>query len=195
MFERFTGGARRAVVLAQEEARLLNHGYIGTEHLLLGVLHDSGPAADALQAQGLTLHDVRAAVEARVKRGDSTPSGHIPFTPHAKTALEMGLRSALDIGHNYIAGPHLLLGLLRIEDSQAVKLLADSGIDMDTLRSELLDSAAVPEADAPLLGSSPTGVTVADLHRQLTELRAEVAALRELLEQRLPPPPELMTTE
>lgn len=181
------------VVLAQEEARLLGHGHIGTEHLLLALLHDDGPTAAALHRQSVTLHDLRAAVETRVGRSDNAPSGHIPFTPNAKTALEMSLREALHVGHNYIAGPHLLLGLLRVEDGRAFQLLADRHIDLAGLRNELLDHATsnpAHEPAGPPFGPTLAGFTVADLHHELSQLRAELAALRSLIEQRLPPPPQ-----
>ena len=103
MFERFTDRARRVVVLAQEEARLLNHNYIGTEHILLGLIHEAeGVAAKALEQLGISLEAVRTRVQGIIGEGDVTPSGHIPFTPRAKKVLELSLREALTLGHNYI---------------------------------------------------------------------------------------------
>ena len=114
MFERFTDRARRVVVLAQEEARLLNHNYIGTEHILLGLIHEGeGVAAKALESLGISLEAVRNQVEEIIGQGGSSPSGHIPFTPRAKKVLELSLREALQLGHNYIGTEHILLGLIR----------------------------------------------------------------------------------
>src|ERR687897_191275 len=114
MFERFTDRARRVVVLAQEEARLLNHNYIGTEHILLGLIHEGeGVAAKALESLGISLEAVRAQVEEIIGQGQSAPTGHIPFTPRAKKVLELSLREALQLGHNYIGTEHILLGLIR----------------------------------------------------------------------------------
>ena len=111
MFERFTDRARRVVVLAQEEARLLNHSYIGTEHILLGLIHEGeGVAAKALESLGISLEAVRSQVEEIIGQGGSSPSGHIPFTPRAKKVLELSLREALQLGHNYIGTEHILLG-------------------------------------------------------------------------------------
>src|SRR4029450_12487850 len=114
MFERFTNRARRVVVLAQEEARLLRHDYIGTEHILLGLLAEgSGVGEPALTAEGISREAIRGQVEQIIGQGDSTPSGHIPFTPRAKKVLELSLREALQLGHNYIGTEHMLLGLIR----------------------------------------------------------------------------------
>src|SRR6266545_6186789 len=114
LFQRFTDRARRAVHLAQEEARLLRHNYVGTEHLLLGLLYEGeGVAAQALGSLGVSLQAVRAQVEQIIGHGPTTPTGHIPFTPRAKKALELSLREALALGHNYIGTEHLLLGLIR----------------------------------------------------------------------------------
>ncbi len=116
MFERFTDRARRVVVLGQEEARLLNHDYIGTEHLLLGLIHEGeGVAALALESLGMRLEAVRAQVEEIIGRGESeaASSGHIPFTPRAKKVLELSLRESQQLGHNYIGTEHILLGLIR----------------------------------------------------------------------------------
>ena len=114
MFERFTDRARRVVVLAQEEARMLNHNYIGTEHILLGLIHEGeGVAAKALESLGISLEGVRSQVEEIIGQGQQAPSGHIPFTPRAKKVLELSLREALQLGHNYIGTEHILLGLIR----------------------------------------------------------------------------------
>src|SRR5207249_4450241 len=113
MFERFTDRARRVVVLAQEEARMLNHNYIGTEHILLGLIHEGeGVAAKALESLGISLDAVRHQVEEIIGQGQTPPTGHIPFTPRAKKVLELSLREALQLGHNYIGTEHILLGLI-----------------------------------------------------------------------------------
>ena len=117
MFERFTDRARRVVVLAQEEARMLNHNYIGTEHILLGLIHEGeGVAAKALESLGISLEAVRQKVEEIIGHGQQSPSGHIPFTPRAKKVLELSLREALQINHSYIGTEHILLGLIREDD-------------------------------------------------------------------------------
>ncbi len=141
MFERFTDRARRAVVLAQEEARLLNHNYIGTEHLLLGLIHEGeGVAAEALESLGLSLDAVRASVEETVGQGPSSaPSGHIPFTPNAKKAMEGSLREALTLGHDYIGTEHLLLGLLRVEQGVAAEVLGATGVTAERTREIVLE--------------------------------------------------------
>jgi ATP-dependent Clp protease ATP-binding subunit ClpC len=122
MFERFTDRARRVVVLAQDEARMLNHNYIGTEHILLGLIHEGeGVAAKALESMGISLTAVRAQVEETIGQGQNPTSGHIPFTPRAKKVLELSLREALQLGHNYIGTEHILLGLMREGEGVAVK--------------------------------------------------------------------------
>ena len=124
MFERFTDRARRVVVLAQEEARMLSHNYIGTEHILLGLIHEGdGIAAKALESLGVSLEAVRAQVEEIIGQGQQAPSGHIPFTPRAKKVLELSLREALQLGHNYIGTEHILLGLIREGEGVAAQVL------------------------------------------------------------------------
>ena len=131
MFERFTDRARRVVVLAQEEARLLNHNYIGTEHILLGLIHEGeGVAAKALESLGISLEGVRGQVEELIGQGGSSPSGHIPFTPRAKKVLELSLREALQLGHNYIGTEHILLGLIREGEGVAAQVLVKLGADL-----------------------------------------------------------------
>ncbi|MEV6849940.1 ATP-dependent Clp protease ATP-binding subunit [Actinoplanes sp. NPDC051411] len=138
MFERFTDRARRVVVLAQDEARMLNHNYIGTEHLLLGLLSEGeGAAAQALKGLGVSLQDIRR----RVDRGEAEPGGHIPFTPRAKKVLELALREALQLGHNYIGTEHILLGLVREGDGVAARLL---GADLGQVRQRVLELLAEP---------------------------------------------------
>src|SRR6201999_1049485 len=129
MFERFTDRARRVVVLAQEEARMLNHNYIGTEHILLGLIHEGeGVAAKALESLGISLEAVR----------QQAPSGHIPFTPRAKKVLELSLREALQLGHNYIGTEHILLGLIREGDGVAAQVLVKLGADLNRVRQQVI---------------------------------------------------------
>ena len=139
MFERFTDRARRVVVLAQEEARMLNHNYIGTEHILLGLIHEGeGVAAKALESLGISLDAVRQQVEEIIGQGQQAPSGHIPFTPRAKKVLELSLREALQLGHNYIGTEHILLGLIREGDGVAVQVLVRLGADLNQVRQQVL---------------------------------------------------------
>jgi ATP-dependent Clp protease ATP-binding subunit ClpC len=139
MFERFTDGARRVIVLAQEEARELNHNYIGTEHILLGLVHEgSGPAGAALDLLGVTLEGARAGVVSIVSRGPGQPSGHIPFTPRSKKVLELSLREAMDLGHTYIGPEHILLGLIREGEGVATHVLQNLGVSADRLRDTVL---------------------------------------------------------
>jgi ATP-dependent Clp protease ATP-binding subunit ClpC len=145
MFERFTEGARRSVVLAQEEARRLDHQYIGTEHLLLGLLRvdEEEVAARALTSLGLSVDGARQRVEQLAGRGDREPESHIPFTPPAKKILELSLAAALRLRHNYIGTEHILLGLVDHGEGVAAQVLADSGVDPDEVRrlvNELLAS-------------------------------------------------------
>ena len=139
MFERFTDRARRVVVLAQEEARLLNHNYIGTEHILLGLIHDGeGVAAKALESLSISLEAVRSQVEDIIGQGGSSPSGHIPFTPRAKKVLELSLREALQLGHNYIGTEHILLGLIREGEGVAAQVLVKLGADLSRVRQQVI---------------------------------------------------------
>jgi ATP-dependent Clp protease ATP-binding subunit ClpA len=141
MFERFTDQSRRAVVLAQEEARFLNHNYIGTEHLLAGLRReDRGVAARTLESAGITMDAVRAEIEKLVGRGQLAPSGHIPFTPRAKKCLELSLREALNLGHNHIGTGHLLLGLISKDDGEAVQVLGRLGADLGQLRAQVIQA-------------------------------------------------------
>jgi hypothetical protein len=138
MFERFTNQSRRVVVLAQEEARMLDHNYIGTEHLLLGLLHEGrGSAAQALTAMDVTLSAARDQVVAIVGRGQEQASGHIPFTPRAKKSLELSLREALQLGNGYIGTGHLMLGVIRQGDNVAIKVLDKLGVDLSNLRARV----------------------------------------------------------
>ncbi len=139
MFEKFTDRARRVVVLAQEEARLLNHTAIGTEHLLLAIVHEGqGVAAQTLQALDIRLAAVRNAIEREVPRGASQSVGTLSFSPRAKKSLENALRESLQLGHNYIGTEHMLLGLIRTDDSRAARVLADLGATFDRVRAQAL---------------------------------------------------------
>src|ERR1051326_4418394 len=180
MFERFTDRARRVVVLAQEEARLLNHNYIGTEHILLGLIHEGeGVAAKALESLGISLEAVRAQVEEIIGQGGSSPSGHIPFTPRAKKVLELSLREALQLGHNYIGTEHILLGLIREGEGVAAQVLVKLGADLNKVRQQVIQllsgSSGGKEAGAPSGGAAPSGSMVLDqFGRNLTQLAREL---------------------
>ncbi len=186
MFERFTDRARRVVVLAQEEARLLNHNYIGTEHILLGLIHEGeGVAAKALESLGISLEAVRNQVEEIIGQGGSSPSGHIPFTPRAKKVLELSLREALQLGHNYIGTEHILLGLIREGEGVAAQVLVKLGADLSRVRQQVIQllsgyqgsGSSGPEKSTTGGGSGeaqPTGSLVLDqFGRNLTQLARE----------------------
>jgi len=139
MFERFTDRARRVVVLAQEEARMLNHNYIGTEHILLGLIHEGeGVAAKALESLGISLEAVRQQVHELIGQGQQAPSGHIPFTPRAKKVLELSLRESLQLGHNYIGTEHILLGLILEGEGVAAQVLVKLGADLNRVRQQVI---------------------------------------------------------
>ncbi len=139
MFERFTDRARQTVVVAQEEARRLGHDYIGTEHLLLGLLGEpDGVAAKALNQLGISLEATRARVESIIGRGSGEPTGQIPFTPRAKKVLELSLREALQLGHNYIGTEHVLLGLVREGEGVAAQVLVQQGAGLAQIRKRVL---------------------------------------------------------
>ena len=167
MFERFTEGARRTVVLAQEEARDLLHNYIGTEHILLGLLRkEDGLAAKALQAAGVSLEEVRRRVEEIIGRGEGHSSGHIPFTPRAKRTLELALREALQMSHQSVATDHILLGILREGEGVAAQVLSAMGVTRHSMRVEVLrirseggTEEAEDEAEVPLRASRAEGFT------------------------------------
>ena len=163
MFERFTGRARQVVVLAHDEARALKHGYIGTEHILLGLLREKdGLAARVLESLGVTVDDMRAQIERIVGRGHEARLGQIPFTPRAKKVLELALREATSLGHNYIGTEHILLGLAREGEGVANRILDESGVDAKRIRRELLQR----------LASAPT------VHQEIEIATADVAPAR-----------------
>jgi len=162
MFERFTDRARRVVVLAQEEARTLDHGYIGTEHLLLGLIREGeGVAARALVSLGISLEAVREQVGQIIGRGQQPPPGHIPFTPRAKKVLELALREAQQLGHDYIGTEHLLLGLIREGSGVAAQVLVRLGADLNRTRQQVVQllhgrqGEDVTSEDLPLPGDAP----------------------------------------
>jgi ATP-dependent Clp protease ATP-binding subunit ClpC len=150
MFERFTDAGRRVVVVAQHEARRLDHNYIGTEHILLGLINEEeGLASQALKRFGVSLDETRAEVERRIGRGKEPPGGHIPFTPRAKKVLELSLRQAIRLGHDYIGTEHVLLGVIAEGEGVAAQILAahvDGGL------------TAVRDAVFELLGREPIGL-------------------------------------
>jgi len=158
MFERFTDRARRVVVLAQEEARMLNHNYIGTEHILLGLIHEGeGVAAKALESLGIALEGVRQQVEEIIGQGQQAPSGHIPFTPRAKKVLELSLREALQLGHNYIGTEHILLGLIREGEGVAAQVLVKLGADLNRVRQQVLQLLSGYQGKEPAESGSGRG--------------------------------------
>lgn len=180
MFERFTDRARRVVVLAQEEARMLNHNYIGTEHILLGLIHEGeGVAAKGLESLGISLEGVRAQVEEIIGQGQQAPSGHIPFTPRAKKVLELSLREALQLGHNYIGTEHILLGLIREGEGVAAQVLVKLGADLNRVRQQviqLLSGYQGKEAvmqGGPAEGVPSTSLVLDQFGRNLTQAARE----------------------
>ena len=182
MFERFTDRARRVVVLAQDEARALNHNYIGTEHLLLGLIHEGeGGAAKALESMEVALDKARAQVVEIIGEGQSAPSGHIPFTPRAKKVLELSLREALQLSHNYIGTEHILLGLLREGEGVAVQALGNLDVDLAALRQAVMQllsgydaKETVGSGASALKEGTPSGSAILDqFGRNLTQAARE----------------------
>jgi len=186
VFERFTDRARRVVVLAQEEARLLNHNYIGTEHILLGLIHEGeGVAARALEGLGISLESVRSQVVEIIGQGSQAPTGHIPFTPRAKKVLELSLREALQLGHNYIGTEHILLGLIREGEGVAAQVLQKLGAELHKVRQTVIQllsgvsgeehsQTSHPGGGSRGKESGPSGSTVLDqFGRNLTQLARE----------------------
>ena len=180
MFERFTDRARRVVVLAQEEARMLNHNYIGTEHILLGLIHEGeGVAAKALESMGISLEGVRAQVEEIIGQGQQAPSGHIPFTPRAKKVLELSLREALQLGHNYIGTEHILLGLIREGEGVAAQVLVKLGADLNRVRQQVIQLLSgyqgkeTVASNGPAEGTPSTSLVLDQFGRNLTQAARE----------------------
>ncbi|KHL02796.1 ATP-dependent Clp protease ATP-binding subunit [Sinomonas humi] len=183
MFERFTDRARRVVVLAQEEARMLNHNYIGTEHILLGLIHEGeGVAAKALESLGISLDGVREQVQEIIGQGQQAPSGHIPFTPRAKKVLELSLREALQLGHNYIGTEHILLGLIREGEGVAAQVLVKLGADLNRVRQQVIqllsgyqgkETASAGSGSGQPEGSPAGSVVLDQFGRNLTQAARE----------------------
>ena len=179
MFERFTDRARRVVVLAQEEARMLNHNYIGTEHILLGLIHEGeGVAAKALESLGISLDAVRQQVEEIIGQGQQAPSPSegIPFTPRAKKVLELSLRESLQLGQNYIGTEHILLGLIREGDGVAAQVLVSLGCDLNRARQQVIQLLHGHP------GKQPALLTIGEeLGDRLASMAARLAVIERML--------------
>jgi ATP-dependent Clp protease ATP-binding subunit ClpC len=178
MFERFTDRARRVVVLAQDEARGLNHNWIGTEHLLLAVIREGqGVGAKALEAMQISLDAARQQVESIIGRGqEPVGDGHIAFTPRAKKVLELSLREALQIGHNYIGTEHILLGLIREGDGVAAQVLVNLGSDLNRARQQVIQLLHGHQGTRPAL--STIGEELGD---RLASMAARLAVIERML--------------
>jgi len=179
MFERFTDRARRAVAQAQEEARMLNHAYIGTEHILLGLIHEGeGVAAKALESLGISLDAVRQQVQEIIGRGEQAPPGHIPFTPRAKKVLELSLREAQQFGHNYIGTEHILLGLIREGDGVAAQVLVKLGANLNRVRQQVIQLLHGYQAKEPISAGTGRGSRLPDdVLAQVDDLDRRLAAV------------------
>ena len=183
MFEQFSDRARQAVVQAQQEARRLNHNYIGTEHLLLGLIREGdGVAAKALESLGISLDAVRQQVEEMIGRGQQTLSGHIPFTPRAKRVLELSLREALQLGHKYIGTEHILLGLIREGDGVAAQVLVRLGCDLNRVRQQVIQllhghQGKVVMSAGSRLGEHPGARLPDDVYERTDALDRRLAAV------------------
>jgi ATP-dependent Clp protease ATP-binding subunit ClpC len=181
MFERFTDKARRVVVLAQEEARMVQHNYIGTEHLLLGVIRENqGVAAGALRALNIDLEELRQEVLVRIGHGQASPHGHIPFTPPAKKSLELSLRESLQLGHSYIGTEHILLGVIRENEGIAAHVLIARGADLNTVREvveRLLGEYRTAESGEGTYTNQPARRPAGELSR-LEEISLTLRVLR-----------------
>ena len=177
MFERFTDRARRVVVLAQQEARRLDHNYIGTEHILLGLIGErEGVAARALDSLEISLDAVRQQVEEIIGRGQQAPSGHIPFTPRAKKVLELSLRESLQLGHNYIGTEHILLGLIREGDGVAAQILVKLGAELNRVRQQVVQLLHGRQEKEPMSARSTAGEL-----RLLPAVKARLEAVEQRL--------------
>jgi len=198
MFERFTDRARRAVVLAEEEARALHHNYIGTEHILLGLIGEGeGVAAQALESLGISLDGVRQQVEQIIGQGQQEPwSGQIPYTPRAKKVLELALREAKQLHHNYIGTEHILLGLLRERDGVAAQTLTALGADLNSVRQQVIQLLHGYQGQRPL--TMPAGARfgqsrwkVRGRHAEIREHVEAIGSQLAAIEQRLGGGPEI----
>lgn len=198
MFERYTDRARRVIVLAQEEARQFNHNYIGTEHLLLGCIHEGeGVAARALTGLAISLEQVRGHVEQIIGHGSSPQHGQIAYTPRAKKVLELSLREALQLGHNYIGTEHILLGLIREGEGVAAQTLVKLGADLATVRQKVIElltgfegKAAEPGHVQQLLERELQGLNrhIAEVEKELTRLHTARTEVTSALGRWLQPP-------
>ena len=186
MFERFTDRARRVIVLAQEEAGMLGHSYLGTEHLLLGILREGeNAAAKALVSLGISLDAMRQAIEDTVGRGaePTAAPGHVPFTPRAKKVIELSLRESLQLGVNYIGPEHILLALLREGDGVAPQVLVAAGVDLNRARQQVIVLGQVPHEENIPAGSAGAfaPAAVGDLVARLTSFAARLDAIEQRL--------------
>jgi ATP-dependent Clp protease ATP-binding subunit ClpC len=184
MFERFTDRARRVVVLAQEEARRLSHNYIGTEHILLGLLSEGeGVAAKALEELGIGLDAIRQQVVEIIGRGAQIPGGHIPFTPRAKKVLELSLRESLQLGHEYIGTEHILLGLIREGEGVAAQVLTRLGVTKDRLQAQVMELLRGLPASERMPGGEPVSRSTARVgsRAQLDEIMQRLDTISERL--------------
>ena len=183
MFERYTDRARRVVVLAQEEARRLDHNYIGTEHILLGLIHEGdGIAAKALVSLEINLDVVRQQVEEIIGQGQQAPSGHIPFTPRAKKVLELSRREAEQFGHDYIGTEHVLLGLIREGNGVAAQVLIRLGADPNRVRKQVIQLIS-GQQQPPQPGRRPPreGAIITELQARLLAVEGRLAAVEQRL--------------
>ena len=184
MFERFTDRARRVVVLAQQEARELGHNYIGTEHILLGLVHEGeGVAVEALKSLEISLETVRQQVEEVIGRGQDEPSGHIPFTPRAKKVLELSLRESHQLGHRYIGTEHILLGLIREGEGVAAQVLVRLGADLGRVREQVVQllgahaHEASPEGETAVTWEVDSGLTGVEREVRIVGSPAQLAEM------------------
>jgi hypothetical protein len=181
MLERFTDRARRVVKLAEEEARRLDHNYIGTEHILLGLIREGeGVAAKALESLGISLDAVRQQVEEIIGRGQQAPFDVIPFTPRSKKVLELSLRESQQLGHNYIGTEHILLGLVREGDGVAAQVLVKLGADLNRLRQQVIQLIAAQQAQPGRLPPRE-GVPATEVRARLDAIEGRLAAIEVLL--------------
>jgi len=179
MFEKFTEKARLVIVRAQEESRALNHDHVGTEHILLALMHGRGTAVHVLTDMGISEGRVRDQLNLSVRDDQDPPSGHIPFTPRAKKALELSLREALQLGDSHIGTEHLLLGLIRQDEGPAARALRELGANLDTARAEII--RLHPEMPTTVQVAKVLGEPDEPVRAEVESLREEIGRLRALL--------------